>query len=67
MTYEYYCSVCDTTFDIEQAITDDPLKECPRCRSHRIKRVIAGGTNFVLKGDGWGKDLYSKNVSNKKE
>lgn len=27
-TYEYRCTTCDTTFDIEQSFSDDPLTRC---------------------------------------
>ncbi len=59
MTYVYGCRVCDNEFEIEQSITSDALAECPRCRVCTKNRLISGGS-FVLKGDGWAKDSYSK-------
>ena len=56
--YEYACERCDDEFEVEQRITDDPLKRCPSCRSPRVKRLISQ-TSFVLKGSGWYSDLYS--------
>lgn len=56
--YEYACEKCEREFEVEQRITEDPLKTCPHCRSRRVKRLISQ-TSFVLKGGGWHSDLYS--------
>ena len=56
--YEYACGGCGSEFEIEQRITEDPVKSCPRCRSRKVKRLISQ-TSFVLKGGGWYADLYS--------
>lgn len=56
--YEYHCGKCDQEFEVEQRITDDPIKTCPKCRSRKVKRLISQ-TSFVLKGGGWYSDLYS--------
>jgi putative FmdB family regulatory protein len=56
--YEYACEKCESEFEVEQRITDDPIKTCPGCKSKKIKRLISR-TSFVLKGGGWYSDLYS--------
>ena len=56
--YEYACEKCDSEFEVEQRITDDPIKSCPGCKSRKVKRLISR-TSFVLKGGGWYSDLYS--------
>ena len=56
--YEYACGGCGRESEVEQRITEDPIKTCPRCRSRKVKRLISQ-TSFVLKGGGWYADLYS--------
>ncbi len=63
--YEYACDKCESEFEIEQRITEDPLKSCPKCRSRRIKRLISR-TSFALKGGGWYADGYTANGGDKK-
>jgi len=63
--YEYACEKCESEFEVEQRITEDPLKSCPKCRSRRIKRLISR-TSFSLKGGGWYADGYSSNGGGKK-
>jgi len=56
--YEYACEKCEREFEVEQRITDDPIKTCPHCRSRRVKRLISQ-TSFTLKGGGWYADGYA--------
>ena len=56
--YEYACDMCEREFEVEQRITDAPLKACPSCRSRKVRRLISR-TSFVLKGGGWYSDLYA--------
>ena len=56
--YEYACEKCRHEFEVEQRITEDPVRSCPECRSRKVKRLISQ-TSFVLKGSGWYSDLYS--------
>ena len=63
--YEYECGKCESQFEVEQRITDDPIKTCPKCRSKKVKKLISQ-TSFVLKGGGWYSDLYSSEKPDKK-
>lgn len=56
-TYEYGCTNCRYEFESEQSIKEDPLKDCPACRSASLKRFISK-SSFVLKGSGWAADNY---------
>ncbi len=50
-TYDYICLSCDHRFEKFQGINDDVLETCPECNSE-IKRVISGGSGFIMKGGG---------------
>lgn len=56
-TYEYKCGKCFFTFERFQGITDDPVKECPRCGSS-VRRVISSSVGIILKGNGFYKTDY---------
>jgi putative FmdB family regulatory protein len=58
MTYEYVCEACGHQWEAEQSIKESPLKKCVSCSEDRAKRLISGGTGFLLKGGGWYADLY---------
>ena len=49
-TYEYRCSACHTTFDVEQSFRDDPLVRCP---------VEGGPDACTAPGEGELKKLFS--------
>ena len=57
MTYEYMCKDvrCKHKWEAEQKITEDPQKDCPKCKEPTALRLISGGTkrNAILKGSGW--------------
>ncbi|MDR1587031.1 MAG: zinc ribbon domain-containing protein [Treponema sp.] len=51
-TYEYECKSCGHTFEVFQAMSDDPLRNCPKC-GKEIRRLINGGTGVIFKGSGF--------------
>ena len=56
-TYTYACEACEREMEVEQRISEAPLKKCPKCGKPKLRRLIAGG-NFILKGGGWYSDGY---------
>ncbi|MBP8719000.1 MAG: zinc ribbon domain-containing protein [Candidatus Atribacteria bacterium] len=51
-TYEYQCKKCSYVFEKFQAITDPPLRECPKCNGE-VFRLISKNGSFILKGSGF--------------
>jgi putative FmdB family regulatory protein len=62
-TYLYECPE-HGEFEHQHSINDE-LEFCPRCQEeksatlHKVKRLIAGGSGFILNGGGWAKEGYS--------
>jgi len=63
MTYEYACEACGHQWEAEQSIKDAPLKSCVSCSEPKAKRLIPGGTGFLLKGGGWYADGYGSKAA----
>lgn len=56
--YEYACEKCGHEVDVLQKIGDGPPSKCEKCGAKgKMKRRVSK-TSFVLKGGGWGADLY---------
>ncbi|UCG52599.1 MAG: zinc ribbon domain-containing protein [Candidatus Latescibacterota bacterium] len=51
-TYEYECTKCGSSFELEQRITESPRERCPSCRG-KVIRIISGGGGIILKGSGF--------------
>ena len=58
-TYEYECNECKHRFEEVQSIKAEPLKVCPECGGES-RRLISGGTGFILKGPGFYKTDYAE-------
>jgi putative FmdB family regulatory protein len=65
-TYDYACEACGHHWDVEQRMSEDPVRKCPKCGKMKARRQITGG-NFILKGGGWYSDLYSSSSKSSKE
>lgn len=61
-TYSYLCDGCGGTFELEQRISEDPVKKCSLCGKPQARRQIVSG-NFILKGGGWYSDGYGSSGS----
>jgi putative FmdB family regulatory protein len=49
-TYVYECKTCGE-FEKQQPISEPALTKCPQCGGD-VRRVIAGSTSFIMKGQG---------------
>jgi putative FmdB family regulatory protein len=56
--YVYECSSCEETFEVEQRITEDPLRDCRCGSSGTVKRLIQP-TAVMFKGSGFHINDYS--------
>ena len=65
-TYEYECKVCGYRFEKFQSMTEEPIKECPKCGGEVI-RLISKNVNFILKGSGFYKTDYVLNKNKEEE
>lgn len=51
-------------FEVEQKMSDPPLTEYKQLNGKviKVRRLIAGGSNFILKGGNWARDSYSSGI-----
>ena len=50
-TYGYRCGSCGHEFEIQQRITDKPLKTCPKCKGKLSKMLYPAGV--IFRGSGY--------------
>lgn len=50
--YEYVCDACGHELETLQAISDEPLRDCPDCQAAALRKKISA-VAFRLKGGGW--------------
>ncbi len=51
-----------STFEVEQRITEDPLKTCPTT-GQPVKRIITAGAGLVFKGSGFYLTDYARGAA----
>jgi len=56
--YDYKCAKCGYVFEVQQRISEEPLKHCPKCIGE-IKRLISPA-GIIFKGSGFHVTDYSK-------
>jgi putative FmdB family regulatory protein len=49
--YEYACESCGHTFERRQGFNDEPVSECPECRT-QVRRVLYPA-GIIFKGSGF--------------
>lgn len=57
-TYVYECSSCNSTFEVEQRITENPLDSCACGATGTVKRIIQP-IAVMFKGSGFHINDYS--------
>ena len=62
-TFEYTCTVCNNTVELQLPISERDTKtpsHCALCNTDgSFSRAIGNSGGFRLKGSGWAKDGYS--------
>jgi putative FmdB family regulatory protein len=69
--YEYQCDACGERQEIMRKLADKPLKKCPLCGEHKLRKLVSAAA-FRLKGGGWYETDFKdekkqKNVIKKEE
>ena len=59
-TYDYECNACGATMEVFQAMSDKPLKKCPKCGKMQLERLIGSGSGVIFKGSGFYETDYKK-------
>lgn len=65
-TYDYLCNHCGYQFEFFQAMSDEPLKICPKC-GQKVRRLISGGSGLIFKGSGFYLTDYKRKAETEKK
>ena len=52
-TYEYVCDACEHQLEEFQAMSEKPLKKCPKCGKRKLRRLFGTGAAVLFKGSGF--------------
>jgi putative FmdB family regulatory protein len=52
-TYDYACGACGHRFERMHAMSQAPVRRCPKCGKRRVKRQVSSGGGFLFKGTGF--------------
>jgi putative FmdB family regulatory protein len=63
--YEYQCEKCHHHLEALQKISDKPLRECPECGRHTLKRLVSAPL-FRLAGSGWYETDFKSDKENRR-
>ena len=50
-TYQYICTECEHSFEVNQAFTDSTVPTCPECKG--VVRKVFPSVGVVFKGSGF--------------
>ncbi len=60
-TYDYLCKKCGFEFEQFQSMKDDPIQDCPECKTHgSVQRLIGCGAGIIFKGSGFYETDYKR-------
>jgi putative FmdB family regulatory protein len=59
-TYNYKCNNCGHSFEKFQSMSSGSLRKCPKCKKHKLKRLIGAGSGIIFKGSGFYVNDYAK-------
>ena len=45
--YEYECEECEKVFEMQQRISDEPLKTCPECQG-QVKKLMSMKSLLII-------------------
>jgi putative FmdB family regulatory protein len=62
--YDYKCQKCGYIFEVQQRITEEPLKHCPKCKGKIVRLISPAG--IIFKGSGFHMTDYKKQKTEKK-
>ena len=63
--YDYKCTQCSQIFEVQQKISEEPLKYCPNCKG-LLKRLISPA-GIIFKGSGFHVTDYARKPEPSKE
>ena len=63
--YEYQCEKCHHHLEALQKLSDKPLRECPECGKHSLKRLLSAPL-FRLAGSGWYETDFKSDKENRR-
>ncbi len=63
--YEYQCDKCHHHLEALQKMGDKPLRECPECGKHALRRLVSA-PRFRLAGSGWYETDFKSDGENKR-
>ena len=52
-TYDYVCDACGHAFELVQSMKDAPIKQCPKCKKAKVRRLLGTGGGILFKGSGF--------------
>ena len=70
--YDYQCDACGHEWEMFQRMVEDAIKQCPKCKKKKARRLFGTGAAIMFKGSGfyetdYRSDSYKKAAKADKE